>query len=53
MPALKTAQPQGDPRGSRRDLSVGMVERGLSGPDRVQQVTPRSPVRFDEQQENG
>ena len=30
--------------------SVGVVERSLSGPRRVQQVAPRSPVRFAEQQ---
>ena len=33
--------------------SVGMVERGLPGPHGVQQVAPRSPVRFVEQQQNG
>ena len=29
--------------------SVGVMERGFPGPHRVQQVTPRSPVRFVEQ----
>jgi len=33
--------------------SVGVVERGLPGPHGVQQVAPRSPVRFVEQQQDG
>ena len=33
--------------------AVGVVECCLPGPHGVQQVAPRSPVRFVEQQENG
>jgi hypothetical protein len=33
--------------------SVGVVERGLPGPHGVQQVAPRSPVRFVEQEQDG
>jgi hypothetical protein len=33
--------------------SVDVVERGFPGPHGVQQVTPRSPVRFVEPQQDG